>query len=69
MWLNIGQTAGISELTKMAAATYLNVKANLLRWSPMHHYYWNDKAIPNSGNFNSQVHILGLLFNNFLSKP
>ena len=36
MWLNIGQTARISELTKMAAATYLNVKVNPLRWSPMH---------------------------------
>ena len=33
MWLNIGQTA---ELTKIAAATYLNMKVNPLKWSPMH---------------------------------
>ena len=36
MWLNIGQTIGISELTKMAAATYPNMKVNPLKWSPMH---------------------------------
>ena len=36
MWLNMGQTAGISELMKMAAVTYLNMKVNPLNWSPMH---------------------------------
>ena len=36
MWLNIGQTVGISELMKMAAATFVNVKVNSLKLNPMH---------------------------------